>query len=132
MILFTSRAERAVCSLRQSMGRRGSGLRIAITGGSPCGGYAYFVGFEDEPTKDDLRFPLEDFVVYVDPVSYRELKGAKVDFVDSAQGSGFVVTPCGEQRAQPRCCCSGSATSKEEGEKRAGDGRCPARNAKRE
>ena len=130
MIELTSRARRWVHALRQSMGRQGSGLRIAIIGGSLCSGYEYFVGFEDEPTKEDLRFAVEDLVLYIDPASYERLQGAKVDFVDSVEGSGFVVMPCREKSVQPRCCCVGSASPEEAEQARARAGRCPARSRK--
>ena len=127
MIFFTSRAKHWLRLLRQSMGREGSGLRIAITGGSRCGGYEYFVGFEDEPAKEDIRLEVDDFVLYLDPASHEQLQGAKVDFVDSPEGSGFVVTPGGKRAEPAPCCCARPAASQANSKVAPPDGCCPAR-----
>jgi len=130
MIHFTARAKEWTRRLQESMGRQGSGLRIAVTGGGICAGYEYFVGFEDEPGKDDLRFPVDDFVVYIDPISYQEVKGAKVDFTDSPEGSGFVVTLNEEKVKQHKCCCSKDGILDEEKKKQVAALKAKARAAK--
>ena len=105
MIHFTPKAIAWIRQLRESMKRPQSGLRIAITGGGSCAGYEYFVGFEDEPTNDDHRFQVDDFWVYVDPVSYREISDATIDFVDSTEGSGFIVKRSESADGDRSCCC---------------------------
>ena len=127
MIHFTKRAREWTHYLRESLGRKDAGLRIAISGGGICAGYQYFIGFENEPTAEDIHFSVGDFSVYVDPVSYTEIEGSRVDFVDSPDGCGFVVHLHPDKIARHTCCCSKDGVLDEEKKKQVAELKAQAR-----
>ncbi len=76
------------------------GVRIYVEGGG-CSGFQYGFAFDDS-RDNDFRFPMEQgFNVIVDAFSMNYLKGAKIEFIDTLEGSGFkvsnpnAVTTCG-------------------------------------
>lgn len=122
MIHFTQRAIEWTKTLRESMASsKRSGLRIAVTGGGICAGYEYFVGFEDEPAEEDLRIAVDDFMVYIDPESFKEVEGGRVDFQDTPQGSGFVVTISEKRKTEHVCCCAKEGVLSDEDKEQRGE-----------
>ena len=65
-------------------------LRVAIQGGG-CSGFQYGLGFDRGPVEGDLEFEQHGVTVVVDPFSAPYLQGARVDYVDSIQQSGFAI-----------------------------------------
>ena len=65
-------------------------LRVAIQGGG-CSGFQYGLGFDRGATEGDLTFDQHGVTVVVDPYSAPYLSGARVDYVDSIQQSGFAI-----------------------------------------
>ena len=69
----------------------GKGVRIYVEGGG-CSGFQYGFAFDD-PRDTDFRLPMkEGFEVLVDTFSMNYLRNAKVDFVDTIEGSGFKIS----------------------------------------
>ena len=64
------------------------GLRVAVVGGG-CSGFSYQMNFENQINPIDKTFEFEGLKVIVDQASWMFLKGTKLDFVDSLEGSGF-------------------------------------------
>ena len=64
------------------------GLRIAVVGGG-CSGFQYQMTLDKDPRVDDKILDMEGLKVYVDTRSMLFLNGAKVDYVDGLNGSGF-------------------------------------------
>ena len=63
-------------------------IRIkAIVGG--CTGVSYSIEIEAEATPEDSMVDMEAFKVCVDPYSKFILKNLKIDYVQTASGSGF-------------------------------------------
>ena len=82
----------------------GKGVRIYVEGGG-CSGFQYGFAFDD-PRDTDFRLPMrEGFDVLVDTFSMNYLKGAKVDFIDSIEGSGFKIS---NPNATGTCGCGSS------------------------
>ena len=77
-----------------------SGLRISVVGGG-CSGFSYSMGFEASPGMLDKVYDFSGLKVYIDQASMLYLDGAKVDYVETPEGSGFkfenpnVRTTCG-------------------------------------
>ena len=79
-------------------------IRFEVLEASGCTGYTYSMDFVDEGSKDDLIFDFSDLKVFIDPSSYKYLKGTKVDFTIEGvnQGVKFLnpnvkaVCGCGE------------------------------------
>jgi iron-sulfur cluster assembly accessory protein len=65
-------------------------LRVAIQGGG-CSGFQYGLGFDRGAVEGDLEFEQHGVTVVVDPFSAPYLRGARVDYVDSIQQSGFAI-----------------------------------------
>jgi iron-sulfur cluster assembly protein len=65
-------------------------LRVAIQGGG-CSGFQYGLGFDRGAVEGDLEFEQHGVTVVVDPFSAPYLQGARVDYVDSIQQSGFAI-----------------------------------------
>ena len=65
-------------------------LRVAIQGGG-CSGFQYGLGFDRSATEGDLSFEQHGVTVVVDPHSAPYLSGARVDYVDTIQQSGFAI-----------------------------------------
>lgn len=65
-----------------------SGLRISVVGGG-CSGFSYSMAFETAPGLMDKVYNFEDLKVYVDQASLLYLDGARVDYVETLEGSGF-------------------------------------------
>ena len=64
------------------------GLRVAVVGGG-CSGFTYQINFENQINPIDKTFEFDGLKVIVDQASWMFLKGTKLDFVDSLEGSGF-------------------------------------------
>ena len=65
-------------------------LRVAIEGGG-CSGFQYGLGFDHGAQEGDLTFDCEGVTVVVDPFSAPYLRGARVDYLETIQESGFKI-----------------------------------------
>src|SRR5438105_9221530 len=65
-------------------------LRVAIEGGG-CSGFQYGLGFDRGAQEGDHEFDCEGVSVVVDPFSAPYLRGARVDYLETIQESGFKI-----------------------------------------
>ena len=65
-------------------------LRVAIEGGG-CSGFQYGLGFDRGAQEGDHEFDCEGVTVVVDPFSAPYLSGARVDYLETIQESGFKI-----------------------------------------
>ena len=65
-------------------------LRVAIEGGG-CSGFQYGLGFDHGAQEGDHQFDCEGVKVVVDPHSAPYLRGARVDYLETIQESGFKI-----------------------------------------
>lgn len=63
-------------------------LRVAVLAGG-CSGFTYDLEITDKVPKTDLKFRQDDLDISVDRDSLEYLSGAKIDFVDTLNESGF-------------------------------------------
>jgi Fe/S biogenesis protein NfuA len=91
-VRFTERAREKVKEFMASRGKDNAALRVAIQGRTSSGfNYAMnIVEMSDRDPSDEV-FDAGGFTVFVDHASLENLRGATVDFVDTAQGSGFQI-----------------------------------------
>ena len=66
-----------------------AGLRVAAIPGG-CGGLQYGLNIDEEPEEDDEIVETEGVRVFVDPLSSQHLSGVELDYVTTAEGSGFI------------------------------------------
>ena len=86
-------------------------LRVAIQGGG-CSGFQYGLGFDSGVAEGDHELMLEGVRVVVDPFSAPYLQGAKIDYLNGLQESGFKID---NPNAVSSCGC-GHSFQVEEGE----------------
>ncbi len=92
MLTFTDAARNKILELLEAQDRAGLCLRLEIKGRGP-GGFLYsmsFVGPEDKRPSDVVS-DAAGFPVLTDAESAPNLKGARVDFVDELNVSGFKI-----------------------------------------
>ncbi len=76
------------------------GLRVSVVGGG-CSGFSYQMNFENQTNGIDRVFEFDGLKVFIDSASLMYLKGTKIDFIETLEGSGFkfenpnVKTTCG-------------------------------------
>ncbi|MAG47032.1 iron-sulfur cluster insertion protein ErpA [archaeon] len=102
-LTLTKKAAEKIIELRKKSNKEDLNLRIKIEPGG-CSGYSYRFSF-DQASKEDKVVEQESVKLIFDKDSYNFIKGSKIDFVDSLQGSGFkVINP----NAKSTCGCGQS------------------------
>jgi iron-sulfur cluster assembly accessory protein len=91
---IVSLTETAATKIRELIAEEPEGeaavLRIAIQGGG-CSGFEYALGFDTGAQEGDEAYEFHGVTVVIDPLSAPYIKGAKIDFVNSLQESGFKI-----------------------------------------
>jgi iron-sulfur cluster assembly protein len=84
--------------------KEGAVFRIGVMPGG-CSGNSYKFSIEPEQKETDKCFQFGELKIVVDKQSLDILKGSKIDFIDSLEGSGFKIT---NPSAQSTCGCGSS------------------------
>lgn len=87
----------AVRVFLQASGGGGGGCCGSEGGGCGCGaseaqGPAFGLAFDRARNGDEV-VPVDGFQLVVDPTTAEELNGAKIDFVQGLEATGFKITP---------------------------------------
>jgi len=90
IITLTQLAATKVKEFMQKEGKLGGALRVYVTGGG-CSGLSYGLALEDQVGDDDIVVEAYDVKVLVDVFSAKYLRGSKIDYIDSLEGSGFKI-----------------------------------------
>jgi iron-sulfur cluster assembly protein len=88
MITLTPTAITKVKEILDMQDPKPAGLRIAVVGGG-CSGFTYSMAFENNPGMLDKTYDFEGLKVFIDQASMLYLDGARVDYVETLEGSGF-------------------------------------------
>lgn len=88
MIQLTDTAITKVSEILGMQEPKPAGLRISVVGGG-CSGFSYSMAFENNPGLLDKTYAFGDLKVFVDQASMLYLDGARVDYVETLEGSGF-------------------------------------------
>ena len=110
-IIFTDSAAAKVADLIAEEGNPDLKLRVFVQGGG-CSGFQYGLGFDSGAAEGDHELTLEGVRVVVDPFSAPYLQGAKIDYLNGLQESGFKID---NPNAVSSCGC-GHSFQVEEGE----------------
>jgi len=81
----------AVSKVKEIMAQQNpqpAGLRLAVVGGG-CSGFTYQMNFENQVNPIDKTFEFDGLKVIVDQASWMFLKGTKIDYIQTLEGSGF-------------------------------------------
>lgn len=92
MVTLTDTARDKILALLAAEGREGLALRFAIDGRGP-GGFQYRLGFvgPEEMQPNDQVVDAGGVRLFIDPESATNLQGTTIDFVETAQQSGFKI-----------------------------------------
>ena len=85
---LTTKAVSKVKEILAQQNPQPAGLRVAVVGGG-CSGFSYQMNFENESNGIDKVYEFDGLKVFVDQASLMYLKGTKIDFIESLEGSGF-------------------------------------------
>jgi iron-sulfur cluster assembly accessory protein len=88
MVQLTDSAVIKVREILDQQEPKPAGLRIAVVGGG-CSGFSYSMAFENAPNMLDKTYDYNGLKVFIDQASLLYLDGAKVDYVETLEGSGF-------------------------------------------
>lgn len=102
--LLTPKAAEMVKTIMKNEGREGAGLRVTVMPGG-CAGYTYGLDFADAANADDITVESEGVKVFINEDVEPLVSGAKLDFVESLQGAGFVLD---NPNASSSCGCGKS------------------------
>lgn len=101
---LTAKAAEMVKTIMKNEGREGAGLRVTVMPGG-CSGYTYGLDFADAADAEDIVLEQEGVKVFINEDVEPLISGAKLDFVESLQGAGFVLD---NPNAQSHCGCGKS------------------------
>jgi iron-sulfur cluster assembly accessory protein len=87
-VTLTDTAINKVREILEMQDPKPAGLRISVVGGG-CSGFSYSMAFENSPGLMDKVYSFDGIKVYVDQASLLYLDGARVDYVETLEGSGF-------------------------------------------
>lgn len=90
MIELTETAQAKLLEVRQAAPARPV-LRVFVRGRT-CSGYAYGLALDEAASTEDATFEQGGIHVAIDPLSLEYVDGARIDYVETSEGSGFVVT----------------------------------------
>jgi iron-sulfur cluster assembly protein len=79
-------------------------LRVSVLPGG-CSGFQYGLNLEEEPREDDEILESNGVRLFVDPFSSQYLRGTRIGYASSFQGSGFTFT---NPNATGGCGCGSS------------------------
>jgi len=111
MIDVTPIAVEKLENLFEEKGVPNYGLRVFVSGGG-CSGLQYGMAFEEKAQDGDQVFEKEGLTVFIDPISFPYLTGAKIDYVDSPMGGGFNIE---NPNAASTCGCGQSSRTEGNG-----------------
>lgn len=85
-------------------GQNYKGIRLSVSESSGCSGYTYQINYVEQMDNEDLVFDFENVSVFIDPNSFKFLKGTKVDFQVEGVNEGIkfinpnvkAICGCGE------------------------------------
>lgn len=92
VVTFTEHAQAKVRAFMEAKNKLDAALRVSIAGRSSAG-FRYAMNIVDRNDRDDhdVEFDGGGFRVYIDSQSLENLRGATIDFVETAQGAGFQI-----------------------------------------
>ncbi len=90
VINLTETAARKVRQLLEQEGNPEFFLRVAVQPGG-CSGLRYSLYFDDRPMAGDLESGTGEVPVRVDRMSAPYLRGARIDWLETLQQSGFTI-----------------------------------------
>jgi iron-sulfur cluster assembly protein len=89
-VSLTKKAAIKLFKLAQEANKEGAGLKLFVYPGG-CSGFQYGMDFASKPEKTEKVIEQQGIKIFVDKKSIDFLKGVKIGYVESLQGSGFKI-----------------------------------------
>lgn len=102
--IVTPKAAQMVQTIMKNEGKENAGLRVTVMPGG-CAGYTYGLDFADAAEPEDLVVEVEGLKIFINEDIEPLIAGAKLDFVESLNGAGFVLD---NPNASSSCGCGKS------------------------
>ena len=102
--VVTPKAAQMVQTIMKNEGKENAGLRVTVMPGG-CAGYTYGLDFADAAEPEDLVVEVEGLKIFINEDIEPLISGAKLDFVESLNGAGFVLD---NPNASSSCGCGKS------------------------
>jgi iron-sulfur cluster assembly protein len=102
--VVTPKAAQMVQTIMKNEGKENAGLRVTVMPGG-CAGYTYGLDFADAAEPEDLVVEVEGLKIFINEDIEPLIAGAKLDFVESLNGAGFVLD---NPNASSSCGCGKS------------------------
>lgn len=90
VFVVTAKAAEMVRKIMDTEGKKEAGLRVSVFPGG-CAGYSYGLDFAEGAAEGDLTVEQHGVKIFINEDIVPLIDGAKLDFVESLQGSGFVL-----------------------------------------
>lgn len=103
-ITVTDSVIEKVAELIKEEGNPDLKLRVFVQGGG-CSGFQYGFTFDEEIAGDDTTIERGTVTLLVDPMSFQYLAGSTIDYVESLEGSQFIIK---NPQASSTCGCGSS------------------------
>ncbi len=121
-ITLSSAAAEAMQSIMTERKLDGYAVRVFVAGGG-CGGTSFGMALDNNIGANDLTFTSEGISIVVDQMSFEELHGADIQYInDPERGPGFVVNS--PNASKGGSCSCGNNASGEESSCACGGGSC--------
>ena len=104
VFVVTPKAAEMVKTIMKNEGKADAGLRVSVMPGG-CAGYTYGLDFAEKAESEDIVLEIEGLKIFINEDIQPLISGAKLDFVESLQGAGFVLD---NPTAQSHCGCGKS------------------------
>jgi iron-sulfur cluster assembly accessory protein len=101
---LSPKAAEMVRTIMKNEGKENAGLRVTVMPGG-CAGYSYGLDFAEAANADDITLESEGVKIFINEDVEPLVHGAKLDFVESLQGAGFVLD---NPQATSHCGCGKS------------------------
>src|SRR3989344_7545800 len=103
-INFTDKAVQKFGEIKAKESKEDSFLRLQVMPGG-CAGFKYDFSFDSNKSQEDLIINKENLKILIDKDTINFIKGAKVDYIESLQETGFKIS---NPNAQSTCGCGSS------------------------
>lgn len=103
-LIITEKAALKLKEVLQKSNKNGAGLKVTVIKGG-CAGKEYSFQITSQPAPGDITHTIDDVKFFIDQASSQELKGAKIDYVDSLTNAGFKIS---NPNASKSCACGQS------------------------
>ena len=89
-VILTKKAAEKIVEFAKSDKKEGYGLKLFVVPGG-CSGFQYGLDFAKTPEKTDVVLEQHGVKLFIDKDSLDLLRGSKIDFIETQQGTGFKI-----------------------------------------